>query len=806
MDVPAIDDTMEMASPYQGQVDDFEIDLDVMEDHMSNPDKDMTIADDEPPTSNMDSNHYAANDTDMIDDVAERAMLDADDNDPDTVDRRYGEGEVYEADMAEDNYDEDIDAPVPNDDAEDEPVTLEDANAQVQGEQVQPADKKDLVEESRRESVVEHTVKALEEHTDEHQHDSHGVSERDDHVPEDVPQETQRPQNPPEHVEEGLRELQDTNNTERVDQQPAHTDDGEVGHAHVHHPEHGGAPYEPDDQQVREAEKKKVSESNDQETDTAHRDAPLHPLKVYYQDNEISLFPPREGDSSEMFLLEDENLAYGDFGKLLDSCREVLQESIGENEVLVIDVESLGIQLTEESSHLSQVMLHQILDLYLRLCHNEDIAEPEPLYLTLSTKLTIPAQISDLAASVNEGKGLSDIQQWDDYDETVPVSAEGHEGESDQEFDHVAPAQDTAPDDDSQEALKEAEPSLHVQDTHDELEEPEPEGDRKSAGDEGEGAAPAPHTGEDEYEVYEEGDNVHGLSDHEASYHSPNEGAYESEAQKTESTATITQQLPDEHYDESASVPLDAQAADDLHGENHDADTADGGYDDTEGVAHGENEGTEGITSRDEYHVTEDVGDEDYNDYEEAAEVDVNVPEQHDLDGAHEADEGEANAENANDQADENWSEAAAEDGEEHFAEEAEDEDITAIHDSARQDGSPGAARESPKPTDDVLNISEDANTPVEGIVHANEKASDPSEPGEIRSVAEDASQAIPELDEDWAFDDGEHIDLGTDTLEANKTEPSRTDSHVPENAATKRNREPEGEGEVGDTKRRRSS
>lgn len=363
MDVPALDDSMEMASPYQGQVDDFEIDLDVMEDHMSNPDNDMTIADDEPPASNVDSNHYAANDTDMIDDVAERAMLDADDHDPDTVDRHYGEGEVYEADMAEDNYDEDIDAPVPNDGAEGVPVTLEDANSQAQGEQVQPADKKGLIEESHREAVVEHTVEPLEERADEHQHDSHGVSGRDDHVPEYVPQETQPPQNLPEHAEE---ELQDTNNTERVEKQLAHPDGGEVGHSHVHHPEHGNAASEPEDQQVQETEKKKVSDSDDQGTDTVHQDAPLHSLKVYYQDNEISLFPPREGDSSEMFLLEDESLAYGDFGKLLDSCRDVLQESIGGNEVLVIDVESLGIQLTEvcQSTHRSKQQLTRILGIF----------------------------------------------------------------------------------------------------------------------------------------------------------------------------------------------------------------------------------------------------------------------------------------------------------------------------------------------------------------------------------------------------------------------------------------------------------
>lgn len=352
MEAASLDDTMEMASPYQGQVDDFEIDLDAMEEQMSNPDRDMTVADDEPHASNMDYNQYAANDTDMVDDVAEGAMVDAEDQDPDTADQGYGEQEVYEADMAEDDYDEDIDAPIPNIEAEDVPVTLEDGSDLVPKEHVQPADRNDLVEESRHESVVEHAVETWEDIADEHHPGSQSAAEqRDDHAPGAVPEEPQPPLIPPKHAEE---DWQGTNDTERVDPQLLHTDGGEADHARMQYPEHGDAADEiqpsvgePKDQNVQEVERKKVFESNDQETDASHHAAPLHPLKVYYQDNEISLFPPREGDPSETFLLEDESLAYGDFGELLDSCREVLKKSIGENEVLVMDVESLNIQLTE---------------------------------------------------------------------------------------------------------------------------------------------------------------------------------------------------------------------------------------------------------------------------------------------------------------------------------------------------------------------------------------------------------------------------------------------------------------------------
>lgn len=339
MEVP-VDDTMEMASPYQGQVDDFEIDIDVMEDQISNPDKDMTVVDDYPPTSNnADYNQYGANDTDMTDDVAEGAMIDADGQYSNNIDLQYGE-EMYEEEMADDNFDEDIDIPAPNNEPQDVPASLDHTNNQGLGEQVQPAKH---VEESREETFIDTNAQTWDDSAQESPHDS----KQHDHVPEALPHVDQTGS---VHTEGS----QDANKVERLDPR-LHLDGDEVDRGDLPQPEKEGdavdevhSPVEmPKDYEVSRTEKQKVYESNDQEPTTTDENGALYPIKVYYQDNEISLFPPREGDSSEMFFLEDENLAYQDFGKLFTSFHEVLRESIGENEILVMDIESLDIQLTE---------------------------------------------------------------------------------------------------------------------------------------------------------------------------------------------------------------------------------------------------------------------------------------------------------------------------------------------------------------------------------------------------------------------------------------------------------------------------
>ena len=79
----------------------------------------------------------------------------------------------------------------------------------------------------------------------------------------------------------------------------------------------------------------------------------IHPVKVHYQESEICMFPPNADDTSNTFFLSDNSLALEPLDKLLAACREVLADSIGEHDELVLDVASLGLHICEVSGLLS---------------------------------------------------------------------------------------------------------------------------------------------------------------------------------------------------------------------------------------------------------------------------------------------------------------------------------------------------------------------------------------------------------------------------------------------------------------------
>lgn len=83
----------------------------------------------------------------------------------------------------------------------------------------------------------------------------------------------------------------------------------------------------------------------------------VHPVVVVYQENEISLFPPVNQEEDEedeeqhslTFFLDDEQLASGSMQNLLGAFRSVLGESINEQDELTIDIEELGLHISEVS-------------------------------------------------------------------------------------------------------------------------------------------------------------------------------------------------------------------------------------------------------------------------------------------------------------------------------------------------------------------------------------------------------------------------------------------------------------------------
>lgn len=115
-----------------------------------------------------------------------------------------------------------------------------------------------------------------------------------------------------------------------------------------------------DDQSPNEGENGEHTGSNRLQlnTDTQthdHQDnlqsaAPLHPVVVWYEGDEISLFPPKEEDTSETYFLRDENLVNVSISDLLRACRDVLGETIRDDQELELSVPDLGLSLTEVSS------------------------------------------------------------------------------------------------------------------------------------------------------------------------------------------------------------------------------------------------------------------------------------------------------------------------------------------------------------------------------------------------------------------------------------------------------------------------
>lgn len=91
--------------------------------------------------------------------------------------------------------------------------------------------------------------------------------------------------------------------------------------------------------------------SNDKAEDPSKALSYLHPVLVAYQDNEISLFPPinQEEEHDSTYFLQDEQLANDPIRNILEACRSVLGESISEQDELTIEIEELGLHISEVS-------------------------------------------------------------------------------------------------------------------------------------------------------------------------------------------------------------------------------------------------------------------------------------------------------------------------------------------------------------------------------------------------------------------------------------------------------------------------
>lgn len=345
MEVPAVEDSMEMASPYQANHDDFDIDLDLMEDQVSNMDSDMMGADDYPTSQPSLFNNDVINDADMVDEPSEGSMVDAEDIvDEDHDIEVQDEEATYEAEMQEGDQPVTMDAPVLPTIQVDVPANIEDQtipptqNApepvpqQVtqEGFGGQPESAPLQIKPEHQEPEVQASQPLAAEQVQSGESEQQTAEVEPDQKAELVEETNEATESKAPTAEEPTSQAEPPSET--LEALPA-----------------AASPTEANQESVGHSENHDLHETEHQ---AAHDDESLHPVKVLYQGNEISLFPPLEGDSAETFFLHDEDLAYENVGRLFSSLREILLDNVAEHEILVIDIDSLGIQIAEVSNPL----------------------------------------------------------------------------------------------------------------------------------------------------------------------------------------------------------------------------------------------------------------------------------------------------------------------------------------------------------------------------------------------------------------------------------------------------------------------
>lgn len=360
MDAPGLNDQMELTSDHPvatENTDDFDIDLDLMQDQ--EPDNDVIVDDALPEIEDPEEAPGHISDTQHDADMLDEEITEEQPSTTNAPYEQYQEGyyqtdetyhdnnNSYEAEMV-DGFEEEMATPVPNAESA-EPLVAVPSEGTGNIESQPPKSPKD-------DEAHIGSTKSSEDT---------GIPELEgDHIPVRESQETGS--NQEEAVDQESRSVPEVSNAEqqRITNQE-HTD---TDHNVTSYPKtatsHGG-------RNVTESEHLQVTEESGQTRippdteDTEHGDyeqeeqdevqtseivtelPSLPPIKILYQDNEISLFPPREGDSSEIFFLQDEALASENLAELLKECRQVLGDHIAEGEELTLDIDSLNLHLTE---------------------------------------------------------------------------------------------------------------------------------------------------------------------------------------------------------------------------------------------------------------------------------------------------------------------------------------------------------------------------------------------------------------------------------------------------------------------------
>lgn len=368
MDATTFEDTMEVGSDaghgHLDNIDDIEIDLEFAEGQNTEHDNDVIVEDASVTASDHANTHDMHNDADMLDEeefvdgVTQPGYAEGEEkyhNEDSTV---YPSQDTYEAEM--EDFEEDIDAPVPDSGAGDTNAEINTAH-QSQADAPEESNPPAVGDEVSASAATSTTVQELVETV---------ASTNEAPVPTGEDKAGEAPHE--EHRENTTEVEQNDNNTttaakelendDATGDKSVETYDEKI-HAPVQEeskprdgednrqdPKHEAAePETHEDQQNDQTGETHYDEEPYEEYETGGEYVDLHPIKVFYQDSEISLFPPKNDDPSETFFLEDESLVHRPVNELLHACREVLGEHISEEEEVVVDIECLGLLFSEVS-------------------------------------------------------------------------------------------------------------------------------------------------------------------------------------------------------------------------------------------------------------------------------------------------------------------------------------------------------------------------------------------------------------------------------------------------------------------------
>lgn len=343
--IPAMEDpftdTMEMASPYNGHVDDFEIDIDIMDDQPANVDNDFDLQDATPDGTSGEFTH----DADMMDDVPETTVTDTtpynNDGNMQYTDTAFSTAqEPVESEMVDEEYENNTEAI---------PTSLDTVAIQQgenrPGEMVEVVNKQQVTEEEGQdqkphsvEEVVEESQTAVEETVSQEL-----AQEEIGEVKVDAPHlvaEQQVGSAAEYHLENPAEE---NGAVEEINETGVPTDRGAGDETEE---EVVGAQ---NDALNDVPPTSKTEEAVENGHDSTEQVPYLHQVKVIYQESEISMFPPRHGNTSETYFLADEGLAYESIDVLFKECRAILGDYASSDDSLVFHIDSLGIELCEVS-------------------------------------------------------------------------------------------------------------------------------------------------------------------------------------------------------------------------------------------------------------------------------------------------------------------------------------------------------------------------------------------------------------------------------------------------------------------------